>query len=149
MKPDKVIWCIFCSLMMINIMAGKFWQEMPALILQFHNWNDNIASLTILTGPVIIWKVQSDTDEMLAPAKMASSAFEVDGYEELTEVTVFWMFDAEGTLTESSKFMWIQLDVAGWFRLLNASDIWRWWLKDADLHALKLWMFLWPLDCAT
>lgn len=90
-------------------------------------------SVTILTGPVIIWKVQSDTDEMLAPAKMASSTFEVDGYEELTEVTAFWMFDAEGTLTESSKFMWVQLDVAGWFRLLSASDIWRWWLKDADL----------------
>ena len=61
------------------------------------------ASLTILTGPVIIWKVQSNTDEMLAPAKIASSAFEVDRYEELTKVTAFWMFDAERSLTESSK----------------------------------------------
>ena len=85
-----------------------------------------------------VWKVESDTDEMLAPAKMASSAFEVDGYKELTEVTVFWMFDEEGTLTESSKSMWVQLDVAGWFRLLSAFFIRRWWLKDADLYGLKL-----------
>ena len=70
---------------------------------------------------------------------MAFSAIEVDGYEELTEVTAFWMFDTAGTLTESSKFMWVQLDVAGWFRILSASDIWRWWPKDVDLYTLKLW----------
>ena len=46
-------------------------------------------SLTILTSPVIIGKVKSDTAEMLVPAKMASSAFEVDGYEKLTEVAAF------------------------------------------------------------
>jgi len=45
--------------------------------------------------------------------------------------------------------MWVQLDAAGWFRLLSASDIWRWWLKGADLYALKLSMFLWPLNCIT
>ena len=51
------------------------------------------------------------------------------------------MFAAEGTLTESSRFMWVQLDVARWFRLLSASDICRWsgwWLKDSNLYALKL-----------
>ena len=48
------------------------------------------------------------------------------------------MSDAERTLTESSKFMWVQLESAGWFRLLSASVIWRWWLKDADLYKLKL-----------
>ena len=75
---------------------------------------------------------------MFALTKVALSAFEVDGYEELTEVTAFWMSDAERTLTESSKFMWVQLKSAGWFRLLSASVIWRWWLKDADLYKLKL-----------
>ena len=51
------------------------------------------------------------------------------------------MFDAEGTLTESSKFMWVKLDVAGWFRLLSASDIWRWWFKDAICTPLNFECF--------
>ena len=46
--------------------------------------------LTILTSPVIIWNVQPDMDEMLAPENTASRAFELDEIaEQLTEVTLF------------------------------------------------------------
>ena len=34
--------------------------------------------LTMLTDPVMNWNVHPDMDEMLAPAKTASRAFELD-----------------------------------------------------------------------
>ena len=47
-------------------------------------------SLTILTSPIIIWNVQPDMDEVLAPENTASRAFELDEIaEQLTEVTLF------------------------------------------------------------
>ena len=37
-----------------------------------------VGLLTMETGPVINWKVQPDMDEILAPAKTASRAYELD-----------------------------------------------------------------------
>ena len=82
---------------------------------------------------------------MLAPANTAWVFDEifVDDSDGMLVVVVLVVFSDAALLAGGFA------DIAEDRELLSVSDINRWWLIDADLYELRLWMFLWPLNCIT